>query len=98
MISPHHETFMEVARHLSFSKASQVLFLSQPAISRQIKALEEHYQANLFERKGNTIRLSKAGEVLYRRLKEAKEIQNQLEYELSTLKDSSKAKGELKLG
>jgi DNA-binding transcriptional LysR family regulator len=98
MISPHHETFMEVARHLSFSKASQVLFLSQPAISKQIKALETHYQSNLFERKGNAIMLSKAGEILYQRLKEAKEIQNKLEYELSILKESSNAKGELKLG
>jgi DNA-binding transcriptional LysR family regulator len=98
MLSVRHEIFIEVAFNLSFSKASQVLFISQPAISKHIKALEEYYKTTLFERKGNGITLSVAGEILYTRLREAKTIQKQLEFEMSTLKDQFQAKGQLKLG
>src|ERR1035437_7141607 len=48
---------MEVAANLSFSKGSEILFISQPAISKHIKALEGFYKTTLFERKGNTIHL-----------------------------------------
>ena len=98
MLSTRHEIFIEVANNLSFSKASEVLFISQPAISKHIKALEAFYKTTLFERKGNAIQLSKGGLLLLNRLKEAKKIQNQLEFELSVLKDQLKAKGQLKLG
>ncbi|HZG25396.1 MAG TPA: LysR family transcriptional regulator [Chitinophagaceae bacterium] len=98
MLSVRHEVFIEVAFNLSFSKASNVLFISQPAISKHIKALEEYYKTTLFERKGNAIKLSVAGEILYTRLREAKNIQKQLEFEMSTLKDQFQAKGQLKLG
>ena len=98
MLSTRHEIFIEVASNLSFSKAGEVLFISQPAISKHIKALEAHYKTTLFERKGNSIQLSQGGKLLLHRLKEAKKIQNQLEFELSVLKDQLKAKGQLKLG
>ena len=53
MIAFKHEVFFEVARQLSFTKASEVLCISQPAISNHIKQLEEEFKTNLFERKGN---------------------------------------------
>jgi len=98
MLSTRHEIFMEVASNLSFSKAAEILFISQPAISKHMKALESFYKTTLFERKGNAIQLTKGGQLLYSRLKEARKIQDQLEYELSTLKDQLEAKGQLKLG
>ncbi len=98
MLSTRHEIFIEVASHLSFSKAAEIMFISQPAISKHIKALESFYKTTLFERNGNAIYLTKGGLLLLGRLKEAKKIQNQLEFELSTLKDQLKAKGQLKLG
>lgn len=98
MLSTRHEIFIEVATQLSFSKASEVLFISQPAISKHIKALETFYKTTLFERKGNTIQLSRGGVLLLKRLKEAKKIQNELEFEMSVLNDQLKAKGQLKLG
>ena len=98
MLSTRHEIFIEVATNLSFSKAGEVLFISQPAISKHIKALESFYKTTLFERKGNAIELSKGGTLLLSKLKEAKKIQNQLEFELSVLNDQLKAKGQLKLG
>ncbi|MEJ7739841.1 MAG: LysR family transcriptional regulator [Chitinophagaceae bacterium] len=98
MISARHDVFIEVAANLSFSKASQVLFISQPAVSKHIKALEKQYKSSLFDRKGHSLQLSEAGRILYVRLIEAKKIQHQLEFELSTIKDRFKAKGQLKLG
>lgn len=98
MLSTRHEIFMEVASNLSFSKAGEVLFISQPAISKHIKALEAFYKTTLFERNGNSLQLTKGGNLLLNRLKEAKKIQNQLEFELSVLNDHLKARGQLKLG
>jgi len=98
MLSTRHEIFIEVASNLSFSKAAEILFISQPAISKHMKALESFYKTTLFERKGNAIQLTKGGQLLFNRLKEARKIQDQLEYELSTLKDQLEAKGQLKLG
>jgi DNA-binding transcriptional LysR family regulator len=98
MISFRHEVFFEVANHLSFTKASQVLNLSQPAISRHIKALEELYKTSLFERVGNGIKLTLPGNLLLNHLRQAKEIQIRLSYALSTHQDEYNAKGELRLG
>lgn len=98
MLSTRHEIFIEVASNLSFSKASEILFISQPAISKHMKILESFYKTTLFERTGNNLRLTQAGQLLLVRLKEAKKIQGQLELELSILTDHLKAKGQLKLG
>lgn len=98
MLSTRHEIFIEVATNLSFSKASEIIFISQPAISKHMKALETFYKTTLFERNGNSIQLTKGGILLLSRLKEAKKIQNQLEFELSILKNQLQAKGQLKLG
>ena len=98
MLSTRHEIFIQVAVNSSFSKASKTLYISQPAISKHIKALEEYYKQTLFERRGNSIKLTAAGSILYNRLKEVKRIQEQLEFELSTLTNKHNAKGELKLG
>lgn len=98
MISFRHEVFFEVANHLSFTKASQVLNLSQPAISRHIKSLEELYKTSLFERVGNAIKLTLPGNLLLDHLRQAKEVQIRLSYALSTHQDEYNAKGELRLG
>ena len=98
MISFRHEVFFEVANLLSFTKASQVLNLSQPAISKHIKALEETYKTSLFERIGGSIKLTEPGRILLNHLRQAREIRIRLEYELSTHQDEYKAKGELRLG
>ena len=98
MLSNRHEVFYQVAVHLSFSKASQVLFISQPAISKHIKFLESYYKVSLFERKRNTIILTEAGHILYSQIKEAKRIESLLEYQLSVINKKLNAKGILKLG
>lgn len=78
MLSQRHETFFEVARLLSFTKASQSLFISQSAISKQVKSLEAYYKSGLFDRHGNTVSLTPAGKLLYHKLLKAKELQHEL--------------------
>lgn len=98
MLNYSHEVFFEVARNLSFSRAAEVLFISQPAISKHIKLLEESYNSNLFERKGNSIILTEEGKILFSHLAKAKEIQKQSEFDISTYKKQSDAKGSLVIG
>jgi DNA-binding transcriptional LysR family regulator len=98
MISTRHDVFLTVAQQKSFSKASQVLYISQPAISKHIKSLEEYYKTKLFDRKGIQIELTPAGKLLFEKLTEVKKIQEETEFEISTIKDVLQAKGVLKLG
>lgn len=98
MLNHSHDVFYEAARHLSFSKAAEVLFISQPAVSKHIKLLEEQYNTNLFERKGNSINLTEAGKILFRHFTNAKGIQKQSQFDISIIKDSGKAKGSLVVG
>jgi DNA-binding transcriptional LysR family regulator len=57
--------FRTVAEQRSFSRAAEVLYLSQPGVSLQVKALEKTIGQPLFERVGRTLRLTEAGRELY---------------------------------
>jgi LysR family transcriptional regulator, low CO2-responsive transcriptional regulator len=59
------KVFESVARHLSFSRAAEELYLTQPAVSMQIKQLEENVGLPLFEQMGKKIYLTDAGNELY---------------------------------
>src|ERR1051325_6373612 len=54
--------FESAARHLSLTRAAEELHLTPPAISIQIRQLEGHANAELFERVGRRLRLTEAGE------------------------------------
>ncbi len=58
--------FESAARHLSFTKAGEELFLTQSAVSRQIQALEEFLGVALFERRHKALALTDAGQSYYR--------------------------------
>ena len=60
------EVFEAVARHLNYTRAAEELFLTQPAVSMQIKQLEEHLGQALFEQMGKKIYLTEAGREVYR--------------------------------
>lgn len=75
------QVFDAVAQHRSYTKAAQALFLSQPAVSMQIKQLEASVGLPLFEQLGKKIYLTEAGEEFYnharaisRELAEAEEV------------------------
>lgn len=60
------ETFLTVVKEKSFSKASKKLGISQPAVTQQIKLLEEYLDVQIVDRKKNGIKLTNAGEEVYR--------------------------------
>jgi LysR family transcriptional regulator, glycine cleavage system transcriptional activator len=66
--------FRSAARHLSFTRAARELNVTQPAISREIKALEEQLGQPLFRRVNRTLQLTQAGEELFRTADEALEL------------------------
>ncbi|WP_062056253.1 LysR family transcriptional regulator [Aquimarina longa] len=77
--------FYTVANRLSFSKAGEELHITQPAVTRHIKQIEEHFNQKLFERQGNSISLTKAGKVLLAHSKEIFEHYKVLQYEMNEL-------------
>jgi len=58
------QVFHAVAKQLSFTKAAEELFMTQPAVTFQIKQLEEHLNTRLFERSHGRIALTPAGELV----------------------------------
>lgn len=79
--------FSCVAKNLSFTKASQELFISQPAITKHIQELETMYQTRLFERMGNKISLTDAGRLLLEHCEKILEEYGRLEYEMNLLRN-----------
>lgn len=90
------KVFCSVAKNLSFTKASQELFISQPAITKHIQELETLYQTPLFERLGNKISLTPAGKLLLEHSERILDDYKQLEFEMHLLQN--KYTGELRLG
>lgn len=88
--------FSCVAKNLSFTKASQELFISQPAITKHIQELETMYQTRLFERMGNKISLTDAGRLLLEHCEKILEEYGRLEYEMNLLRNEHI--GKLRLG
>src|ERR1051325_7021923 len=60
------EAFVAVATQRSFTRAAESLFLTQPAVTRQVAGLEAKLRTRLFDRLGRTVQLTAAGEALYR--------------------------------
>lgn len=58
------QVFYTVAKQLSFTKAAELLFMTQPAVTFQVKQLEEHFNTRLFERSHSKIALTPAGELV----------------------------------
>lgn len=79
------KVFCTVAETKSFSKTSEIIHLTQPAVSLQIQALEEMYETKLFDRSSNTITLTHAGEVLYRYSKDILALYAELEKEIGKI-------------
>lgn len=79
------KVFQSVAQNRSFTKASKELFISQPAISKHIRELELQYKTPLFERTGNQVRLTEAGELLASHAANILADYRRLEFEMNLL-------------
>ncbi len=84
------KTFVTVADLGSFSKSSDVLYVTQPAITQQIKSLEKTIGCKLLKRQGGKIVLTEEGERLYQKAKLLLESYDNLVKEMSQLKKDIK--------
>lgn len=88
--------FCSVAKNLSFTKASQELFISQPAISKHIQELEVKYNTRLFERLGGKITLTPSARLLLEHSEVILKEYDRLDYEMHLL--NNEYDGVLRLG
>src|SRR5256885_6186496 len=89
-------TFLEVARLSSFSKAAETCFRTQPAISSQIRALEEEVGAKLFDRSGGKVSLTQPGKAFQKYAEQQMEARKQM---IAALAEMEKVpRGELVVG
>ena len=82
--------FEAVARHLSYTRASQELHLSQPAVSMQVRQLEEDVGMPLFEKLGKRTELTEAGREVYNYSRSINHALQELEEVMQSLKGVSR--------
>jgi DNA-binding transcriptional LysR family regulator len=90
------KAFCTVAETKSFSKTSNIIHLTQPAVSLQIQALEELYETKLFDRSSSTVTLTPAGEILYKYAKHILELYSYAEKDIGEL--TGLVKGSIGIG
>lgn len=91
-----YKIFYIVAKNNHMTKASEELHISQPAVSKAIKKLEEQLGGTLFLRSNKGMELTEEGKMFYEYVKGAMELINNAENEFTAFKDLSK--GEIKIG
>ncbi|HIZ83021.1 MAG TPA: LysR family transcriptional regulator [Firmicutes bacterium] len=65
MLDFRMETFLTVCQTMHFTRAAELLHITQPAVSQHIRALEQEYGAALFLHEGKKLRLTEAGRLLW---------------------------------
>src|SRR5688500_12145983 len=90
------KVFHTVAKRLSFTKAAADLFITQPAVTKHIQELEQHFKVQLFERQGNQIKLTEQGQVMLQYTEQLLSIYRRMEFDLNTF--SHNHKGVLQIG
>ena len=96
MIDIRLKVFRCVAVNLSFTKASQELYISQPAISKHIKELEREYNCRLFDRLAGQIQLTAAGLLLLDHANKILKDYQKMDFDMNALQQ--KITGELRIG
>lgn len=82
------KSFYTVANLESFSRAAEKLFLTQPAVSAQIKDLEYEYKTKLFDRVGRKIKLTRSGETLITYAKKLLDMYEESHFAVNLLKEA----------
>ncbi|MFZ5642669.1 MAG: selenium metabolism-associated LysR family transcriptional regulator [Bacillota bacterium] len=86
------KAFYMVAKHLNFSRAAEEMSLSQPAVSRQVAALEKNLGLELFVQRGRRVELTDAGRSLFDYADRIFELAEQAERAVSQFKDLERGK------
>ena len=90
------QVFMAVAKHLNFTRAANELFMSQPAVTFQIKQLEELYSTRLFDRRHGNVALTPAGELVHSYAEKIMALSDEMESRLAEM--SGELRGPLLIG
>jgi DNA-binding transcriptional LysR family regulator len=90
------KVFRTVAEQASFRKASELLNITQPAVSQQVQALEEELGMALFDRSGSRVSLTQAGAVLLKHAQRAAAVASEAAIELAAIQ--GEMRGELRIG
>jgi len=85
MESTYLKTFVEVVRCSNFSKAAESLHVTQSAVSRRIKFMEDQYGTLLIDRSGPLLRPTEAGQLVYEKARQMLELEGELASELQQL-------------
>jgi DNA-binding transcriptional LysR family regulator len=91
----HLQYFLKLAEELSFVRAAQKLFISQPPLSRQIKELETEIGAQLFERNNKRVALTEAGKYYEKEMREV--LKNIDRINIQTKKINDNQSGEFRI-
>lgn len=91
-----YKTFYYVAKNENISRASNELLISQPAVSKAIKTLEEQLNAKLFIRKRDGVELTEVGQAFYKKIKDAMELISSAENDLKVI--TSMETGNINIG
>lgn len=90
MLSRQVRYFLAVAEHQSFTRAAEALHVSQPALSQQVRLMEESLGVQLFDRSGRTTRLTDSGEVYLQYVRRASQEFREAERALHDVDDLSR--------
>ena len=90
------KVFRAVAENASFRKAGEELYLTQPAVTQQVKALEEDLGLQVFDRTGTKVVLTAAGTILLQQVRRIDKLLQQVEQKLAAL--SGQEAGDLRIG
>ena len=90
------QVFLAVAKHLNFTRAAEALFMSQPAVTFQIKQLEDLYRTRLFERRQGNISLTPAGELVLSYAEKIMALSDELDSRMGEM--SGEIRGPLLIG
>ena len=80
------DVFLNIAKHLNLSKASEALFRSQPSLSRTLKKFEESVGMQLFNRSNQGMSLTREGQELYNKLEP---LYKNMDHSIQTVQNSS---------
>lgn len=90
------QVFYTTAKRLNFTKAATELFITQPAVTKHIHELENHFNLKLFDRNGSKIALTDAGKLLLQHTEKLMFYYKELEFDMNLL--AHQHKGILKIG
>lgn len=86
MLLQHLITFCRVVEEGSFTRAAQALNLTQPSVTKQVGALEDHLQIQLFTRTGKQVHLTPAGDLVYQYARQIHTLVSQCEHAVQEMR------------